>query len=496
MQAEATTAHGRVRGAVEDGIAVFRGIPYAAPPQGADRFGAPRPVEPWTGVREAVEYGPTAPHPPYLGGLADALPERRIPGADYLNLNVWTPGTGERGLPVLVYIHGGAFTNGSGAEPAYDAAAFARDGVVAVTFNYRLGAEGFARVEGAPDNRGLLDQIAALEWVRDNIAAFGGDPARVTVFGESAGAMSVVTLMAIPRARALFHRAIAQSGAGHTVQHPEDADRIAAALAERLGVPATPDGLAGVPVKALLEEQVRIDIEIRGRGGGRGWGPRLRRTGALPFAPVVDGELLPQRPVEALRAGEGAGIDLLIGTTSEEYRLFLVPPGILPAIGADRLAAEARVLGLPEEAAAVYAEEAGGAPGDAYCALCTDAVFRIPAYRALEARAAAGGGRSHAYEFTWRSPRFDGALGACHALEIPFVFDNLADGRTLAGPEAPQALADAMHRAWIDFATTGDPGWPEWDPAERVFMRFDHYGAGTVRDPGARTRLLWEGLAD
>ncbi|MBV2366670.1 carboxylesterase/lipase family protein [Streptomonospora nanhaiensis] len=494
MQAEATTVHGRVRGAVEGGIAVFRGIPYAAAPRGVDRFGAPRPVEPWTGVREAVEYGPTAPHPPYLGAIADALPERRIPGSDYLNLNVWTPGTGERGLPVMVYVHGGAFTNGSGAEPGYDAAAFARDGVVAVTFNYRLGAEGFAHLAGAPANRGLLDQIAALEWVRDNIAAFGGDPGRVTVFGESAGAMSVVTLMAVPRARALFHRAIAQSGAGHTVQHPEDAAQVARVLAERLGVPPTPDSLAEVPVKALLEEQVGIDIEIRGRAARGTWGPRLRRTGALPFAPVVDGVLLTRRPIEALRAGEGADVDLLIGTTSEEYRLFLVPPGILPAIGADRLAAEARRLGLPEEAAAVYAEECGGTPGDAYSALCTDAVFRIPAYRALEARAAAGG-RSHAYEFAWRSPRFDGALGACHALEIPFVFDNLGDGRTLAGPDAPQELADAMHRAWIDFAVSGDPGWPRWNPTDRVFMRFDHPETGQVRDPGTRTRLLWEGLA-
>ncbi|MUL40035.1 carboxylesterase/lipase family protein [Streptomonospora sp. PA3] len=496
MQALATITSGRLSGAVEGGVSVFRGIPYAAPPVGEARLAAPRPPEPWTGVREAVEYGPTAPHPPYEEGMADTLPERVIPGDEYLNLNVWTPGTGERGLPVMVWIHGGAFTNGSGAEPGYEASAFARSGAVAVTLNYRLGAEGFALVDGAPANRGLLDQIAALEWVRDNIAAFGGDPGRVTVFGESAGAMSVVTLMAIPRARALFRRAIAQSGAGHTTLRAEDARTVARVLAERLGVAPTGAGLGAVPAKRLQEEQSRIVAELRGRADKELWGERLTALGALPFSPAVDGELLARRPIDALRAGEAADKDLLIGTTTEEYRLFLAAPGLIDHIREEHVAAQAAGTGLAPEAAGVYLDR-NASPGDALAELGTDAVFRIPAHRVLEARAAAGGsGGTFGYEFAWRSPRFGGRLGACHALEIPFVFDNLGDGRNLAGPRAPQPLADAMHTAWLRFAAAGDPGWPQWDPGRRPFMRFDDPESALVEDPHARTRRLWEGLLD
>ncbi|GAA4949039.1 carboxylesterase family protein [Streptomonospora halophila] len=490
MEASATTTSGRVSGAVESGVSVFRGIPYAAPPVGEACFAAPRPPEPWAGVREAVEYGPTAPHPPYEAGMADELPERDIPGPECLNLNVWTPGTGERGLPVMVWVHGGAFTNGSGAEPAYEARAFARSGVVAVTLNYRLGAQGFALVEGAPANRGLLDQIAALEWVRDNIAAFGGDPDRVTVFGESAGAMSVVTLMAIPRARALFRRAVAQSGAGHNTVSAEDAATVARVLAERLGVRPTAADLVGVPQKRLHEEQSRIAADLRGDVDTRVWGGRLPVLGTLPFSPAVDGEVLAERPVDALRAGAGGDKDLLIGTTTEEHRLFLVAPGLIDHLRERHVTAQADRLGLAPGAAEEYLRRAPS-PGDAYAELGTDAVFRIPAYRALEARAAAGGGgRTYGYEFAWRSPRFGGRLGACHGLEVPFVFDNLP------GPDEPRQLAADMHSAWVRFASTGDADWPRWDAQRRPFMRFDAPEPAVVHDPGAETRRLWEGLRD
>ncbi|KIH97296.1 carboxylesterase [Streptomonospora alba] len=496
MEALATTASGRVSGVAEGGISAFRGIPYAAPPVGQARFAAPRPPEPWTGVREAAEYGPTAPHPPYEAGIAEALPERSIPGDEYLNLNVWTPGTGERGLPVMVWIHGGAFTNGSGAEPGYEASAFARSGAVAVTFNYRLGAEGFALVEGAPANRGVLDQIAALEWVRDNIAAFGGDPDQVTVFGESAGAMSVTTLMAIPRARALFRRAIAQSGAGHNTLRAEDARTVGRVLAGRLDVGPTGAELAEVSPKRLQEEQTRIIAELRGSADTGLWGERLPALGTLPFSPAVDGELLTRRPVDALRAGEAADKDLLIGTTTQEYRLFLAAPGLIDHIRAEHVAAQAAGIGLAPDAVEVYTRR-NPTPGDALADLGTDAVFRVPATRVLEARAAAGGsGRTYGYDFAWRSQRLGGRLGACHALEIPFVFDNLADGRNLAGPQAPQQLADDMHRAWVRFASTGDLDWPRWDLRRRPVMRFDAPEPQVVEDPDARTRGLWDGVVD
>lgn len=212
MDTIATTSRGKVRGRVVDRVAAFLGIPYAAPPFGAHRFRAPAPVEPWEGVRDALEFGPTAPQRPYRPPLDRLIPDVRIPGEDCLTLNVWTPDAGGGPLPVMVWIHGGSLRNGSAAMPLYDGRAFARDGVVLVSVNYRLGVEGFGVFPDAPDNRGLLDQIAALTWVRDNITAFGGDPANVTVCGESAGAISIAALTVSPRAAGLFHRAVLQSG--------------------------------------------------------------------------------------------------------------------------------------------------------------------------------------------------------------------------------------------------------------------------------------------
>jgi para-nitrobenzyl esterase len=204
------TACGAVRGSVADGVSAFMGIPYAAPPFGANRLRAPRPVEPWSGVRDALTYGAKPPQLTYPPPWDMLIPERGPLGDDCLNLNIWTPDPGSAGLPVMVWIPGGMFEAGSGAS--YDGSRFARDGIVCVTINYRVGAEGFLYLGDGNANRGLLDQVAALEWVRDNIAAFGGDPGNLTIFGQSAGAMSVGTLLSLPRAEGLFRRAIAQSG--------------------------------------------------------------------------------------------------------------------------------------------------------------------------------------------------------------------------------------------------------------------------------------------
>jgi len=214
MDPVVTTGQGQLRGAEKNGVLSFKGIPYAAAPFGANRFAAPQPAPEWEGVRDALEYGPTCPKGPYPDFIAPLLVEPEIPGEDCLNLNVWTPALDGDPRPVLVWIHGGGFTNGSGAVSTYDGTRFARDGIVFVSINYRLGADGFLLLEDAPANRGLLDQIAALRWVRENIAAFGGDPQAVTIAGESAGAMSVTTLLSMPVAEGLFQRAIAQSGGG------------------------------------------------------------------------------------------------------------------------------------------------------------------------------------------------------------------------------------------------------------------------------------------
>jgi para-nitrobenzyl esterase len=486
MDAVVKTCQGAVRGRVTDGVAAFRGIPYAAPPFGPNRLGPPARPHPWTGIRDAHVLGPTAPQGPYRQPLDQLLPNPVIPGEDCLNLNVWTPEPGPAGLPVMVWIHGGAFANGSGAVPTYDGSRFARDGVMCVTLNYRLGAEGFAHLAGAPPNRGLLDQVAALEWVRDNAAAFGGDPDRVTIFGESAGAMSVACLLAMPGARGLFRRAIAQSGAGHHASSPATAGRVAAMLAARLGVAASREAVAALPVAMVLEAQMAVSAEARLDRDPARWGEVALST--LPWAPVVDGEILARPPFEAVAAGAGAGVDLMVGTNADEQRLFLVPNDLVDLVTDAQLAAAAAGYGLDASGLAVYrASRPGATPGEVLAAVVTDWMFRIPAVRLAEAH---GG---HVYEFGWRSPRFRGRLGACHYLDVGFVFDRLAPERALVGTEPPQGLATAMHRTWATFARTGDPGWPAYDAERRATMTFAER-CQLVDDPRADERRLWDGI--
>jgi para-nitrobenzyl esterase len=480
------TSYGKVRGRVEEGVARFLGIPYAAAPFGANRFREPVAPEPWDGVRDAFEYGPTAPKPGYPPVFAALLPDPEMPGEDCLNLNVWAP-VGAHGAPVMVWVHGGAFRNGSGAVEHYGGTSFARDGVVCVTFNYRLGLEGFVQLPGAPANRGLLDQIAALEWVRDNIAAFGGDPGNVTVFGESAGAMSVITLLSLDLG--LFHKAIAQSGGGQVVQTEDDALRVTAELAAKLGVPPTAEAFAGLDARAAIPAQAELADELTANPDPARWGRSTVASG-LPYVPVLDGELLRKRPVDAIADGAGHNVPLLTGTTTEEYRLFVVPPGLAPLITAERLDGILSRRGFDPALARRYgANRPGATHGDVLCAIITDSFFRIPTYRVAEGR----GQNTHVYEFAWRSPVQE--LGACHALEIGFVFDTLgAPGSSLTGPNPPQQLSLLMHRAWVDFATKGDPGWPPYDTEARPVMVFDGDGGRLVRDPRGDERRLWDGV--
>ncbi|MGW6635593.1 carboxylesterase/lipase family protein [Streptomyces cyaneofuscatus] len=463
VEARARTVQGTVRGAVERGVAVFRGIPYAAAPVGARRFRAPEPPEPWEGVRDALAFGPTAPKRPYAPPLDRLLPDPAVEGEEWLNLNVWTPSTegaegGERaeGLPVLVWIHGGSLLHGSSAVPVYDGSAFAQDGVVLVSVNYRLGVEGFGLFPDAPANRGLLDQLAALEWVRENIAGFGGDPDRVTVAGESAGAVSIGALLATDRAAGLFRRAVLQSGAPAALT-PDAARGTTELIARRLGVPATAAAFAAVDPAALLTAQTEVT------SGGN------PLTGRNSFQLVVDGELLTQDPAEALRTGPAAaGIDLLMGTNTEEYRLWFVPGGLTERISRLKLRLALLKFKVPNATARTYRSNRPDAtPGELLGALATDLLLRVPLNRLADARAGAPGS-TYVYEFGWPSPVQ--RLGACHALELGFVFDTLAhpDTMALTGPDAPQELADAMHRAWVEFATTGDPGWPSWDASRPV----------------------------
>jgi para-nitrobenzyl esterase len=484
---------GRLRGSLIDGIASFKGIPYAAPPFGDNRFRPPQPAAPWNGVRDALAFGPTVPKPPYFSPFDVILPEPAIEGEECLNLNIWTPDPKATGLPVMVWIHGGAFANGTGAVPAYDGSRFARDGVVLVSINYRLGVDGFLFLDDGVANLGLLDQIAALEWVRDNIRAFGGDSGNVTIFGESAGAMSVGTLLSMPRAKGLFKRAIAESGAGHHALSAATAKRVGGYLAEKLGVRADRAAIAGVPMPKVYEAQVMLSADAFQVPDPAKWGEVAANL--MPFEPVIDGHLVPSMPISGVAAGASSDIDLLLGTNREEQRLFMVPGGAIDHIDENILGMAAAAYQLPANAIEVYsATRPEATPGDLLAAISTDWFFRIPAVRMAEAHSG-NGGSTHVYEMAWRSPLYGGRLGACHALEIGFVFDTLdADWNDrLTGPNPPQSIADEMHRAWVAFARTGDPGWETYDAGKRTVMRFDT-ASGVVDDPDSEERKLWEGI--
>jgi para-nitrobenzyl esterase len=485
---------GIVRGETRSGVSVFLGIPYAAAPFGANRMLPPQPVSPWPGERDATVFGCTAPKGDYPPQYAPLFPEVVIPGEDCLNLNVWTPDAGASGLPVLVWVHGGSFMNGSGSVGAYDGAAFARDGVVCVTINYRLAAEGFLFLDDGIANLGLLDQLAALRWVQENIAAFGGDPGRVTVAGESAGAMSVTTLLSMPLADGLFGQAIAQSGAGAHTLTKDEGRKVAGYLADALGVPAERDALRAIPLEKLVQAASDLVVEVQTAPDPARWGQLA--LSLLPFAPTVDGSVLPAVPLTSIAAGQGGNIPLMIGSNREEARLFLIAASTIDLIDEPTLAAVAGAYGLSGDAVAVYQRNRPGASaGDVLAAVITDWFFRIPPIRVAEARAASGAGRTWMYRFDHPEPQDNHRFGACHAAEIPFVFDTAAreELRPLIGDKPSQAVADQTHRVWVDFITRGDPGWAEYDTARRTTGLLSDTITPTD-DPDAAERALWDGI--
>lgn len=493
------TRSGAVRGSIANGIHVFRGIPYAAAPFGANRLRPPQPVEPWSGVRDALAFGPKPPQPPYPPDVSAILPELASSGEDCLNLNIWSPSLGSARLPVMVWIPGSAFQYGTGATTYYDGGRFARDGVVCVTINYRVGPEGFLylgeRDEDA--NRALLDQIAAVQWVRENIAAFGGDPDNITVFGESGGAMSIGILLSMPRAEGLFRRAICQSGAAHPVISAATALRVGNIFAEKLGVEATREAIADVFIDREVAAQIALTGDLLAHPDPERWGAEVA-VSMTPWQPVLDGDVIPACPMDRIVAGAGAGVDLLAGENRDEWRLFLALDGAIDHVTDEALAGTVAAYGLPIEAtlAGYRAAHPSASPGDLLAALLSDWWVRVPALRLADARAAQGDSdaATYMYEFAWRTPQFNGRVGACHVLEIPFVFDTLGLGtESLWGATPPQGLADTMHAAWVAFATSGDPGWPRYELRRRATMRFDTEST-VVDDPLAAERALWEGV--
>jgi para-nitrobenzyl esterase len=485
--ATAHTRQGRVEGTQAGGMHVFKGIPYAAAPIGPRRMRAPEPPPSWDDIRDCSQFGPTVSKSPYQPPFDALLPEPAIPGHDCLNLNVWTPDPGRVGLPVLVWIHGGAFTNGSGPVPQYDGTAFARDGVICVTINYRLGADGFLFLGDGVANIGLLDQVAALQWVQDNIASFGGDPARVTIAGQSAGAMSVITLLSMPRAAGLFRRAIAQSGAGQHALTPETATRVGGYLAQQLGVLPTREAITAVPLQQLLDAQDALGLDLQATPDPARWAEITANL--MVFEPVIDGDILPALPLDGLRAGNGHDVDVLIGTNTDEQRFFMVPTGAMDYIDDTVLQAAATAYGLGHTALSAYrAYRPGASAGDILAAISGDWFFRIPALRVAEARSQSA---TWMYEFAWTTPQ----LGACHYAEVAFAFDTLqSEGADwLLGSQPPQSLADTMHGAWVAFARNGNPGWDRYTTHDRETMIFNTRSM-LIQDPYGDERRLWDGL--
>ena len=483
---------GAVRGKAESGVWAFLGIPYAASPFGARRMRPPQPVQPWDGERDATAYGPTAPKGDYPPQYARLFPEVLIPGEECLNLNVWTPDA-TAALPVLVWIHGGAFMNGSGSVGAYSGAAFARDGVVCVSINYRLAAEGFLFLDDGIANLGLLDQLAALRWVQANIAAFGGDPARVTVAGESAGAMSVVTLLSMPQAEGLFTQAIAQSGAAaHTLTH-DQAQMVSGYLTSTLGVPADREAIKAVPLDKLVRAASDLVVEVQTAPDPAKWGSLA--LSLLPFAPAVDGEVVPQEPLAAIAAGQGKDVRLLIGSNRDEARLFFVAPASIDLIDDATLEAAASAYGLSADSLTLYrAGRPGASAGDILAAVITDWFFAIPAIRVAEARTGAANAPTWMYRFDHPAPEDNHRFGASHAAEVPFVFNTISqqDLHPLIGDTPSQAVADQTHKAWVDFITHGNPGWPAYDTASRTTGLLSDRITATA-DPAASERACWDG---
>ncbi len=499
MATIAKTSYGSLQGEqTPRGPLAFRGIPFAKPPVGSLRFRAPEPPAPWAGTRDATRYGHAA--------LQAASPIGDLLGVklgdvdeDCLFLNVWTPALdGTR--PVMVWFHGGAFVIGAGSQELYDGGGLAARGdVVVVTVNYRLGLFGFLHGKtlcgealDSSGNEGVLDQVAALRWVRDEIAAFGGDPGNVTVFGESAGSISIAAILGTPAADGLYHKAILQSGSANLLSTAEAASKATAAVLGAAGLSVKDAGrLRDVPAARLLEIQEQV----------------TPRSGGMSYAPVIDGDVIPRSPFEVVAEGKRAGVPMLIGTTADELKLFqFMDPSFTSLDEAGLLGrAEAFTRGHGKEAVDVYhaARATRGestTPAEVWSAMNTDQVFRYPAMRLAELQSAHQPG-TFAYLFTWKSPAMGGILGSCHALELGFLWglenDQAMKGFTGSGPAA-DGLSAKIQDAWLAFARTGKPGheglpaWPAYEAGRRATMLLGERCA--VEDaPGEPERAFWAG---
>jgi para-nitrobenzyl esterase len=482
-------ATGRISGLVKDGIQRFNGVPFAK----AKRWQMPEAAGPWTGVRDCTRFGAIAPQVTsasegVLGGTPGEQHE------DCLYLNVWTPACDSGKRPVMVWIHGGAFVTGAGSVGTYNGKHLAARGdVVVVTINYRLGVFGFLNLRDASGGKapgtgseGIADQIEALRWVKENIATFGGDPGNVTIFGESAGGMSVGALLAAPAARGLFHKAIPQSGAADIGMARERSAKLAEMVLEKLGVDAAT--ALTLPGKVVLDAQAALLAQPGA-------------TGSLPFGPTIDGDVLPKRGILMVRDGNAAGVPVMTGSTRDEWKLFSLQMNPLTDERLGRYMAQRVGEENRQRFLSVYSE---GSLLDRWNGFMTDHTFMVPATRLLDAQAPHA--PTYLYRFDLASPALGGKLGACHAIEIGFMFGTFNDKTAAAffgKGQQVDAVAGAMMDAWIAFARTGNPTcaatgeWPRYDSGGRPTMIFGDGSAAHVMDaPNEARRAAWESVPE
>ena len=477
------TATGKVAGYIEQGIYTYKGIPYAK----AERFMAPQPADSWEGVRSCRAYGPTAPQEVRTGWASDELGfsfawNDGFPGEDCLRANVWTPGINDgKKRPVMVWLHGGGYSTGSGQElPSYDGASLARKGdVVVVTVNHRLNVLGFLDLSSlgkeyaASSNAGLLDLVAALEWVRDNAAAFGGDASNVTIFGQSGGGGKVSTLLATPSAAGLFHKAIIQSGSMLRTMEKQWSSKIGEAVVAELG---GIDAVLTAPYEQLLAAGTKAIAKVRPEAEANGFASFI-----FGWAPTVDGNYLPAQPFEPQAPEQSKDIPVMLGTTIHEFSMSTYVPQLRTATkeAAMEYLRATKFGDRTDEFAAIFEKTYPDyQPKDLFD---TDITFRPGTIAQANVKVAQQGAPVYMYMFTWESPVMDGILRSTHCMEIPFVFNNadLHASMTGGGKEAVE-LADKMSQAWINFARTGDPNagglpqWPAYNPEEGAMMIFDN----------------------
>jgi para-nitrobenzyl esterase len=496
------TASGKVAGVTSGGVHVFKGIPYGASTAGSNRFMPPRRPKPWAGVREAAVYAGRSPQAPAatqrpelatVWGPVDTLPV----GEDCLTLHVWTPGLDNGRRPVLVWLHGGAFSYGSANSPRYDSVNLVRrNDVVVVAVNHRLNIFGHLDLSAHGErfaqsgNAGVLDLVAALEWVREHAARFGGDPGNITIFGQSGGGGKVCALLTMPGAKGLFHKAIVQSGASVRFAERERTTRLADAVLKHLGVSV--DQLADLPLERLQEAVVPAQATLPR--------PSLPLLDRYNFGPVIDGSVLPAHPLDPAAPAVSDDIPILVGGTRDESAIFLAPDDAvwnrtLSEADFDKRIAAVAGEAAPELAAYYRRRDPGATPADRLITALTMSNFTVRSNMLAERKAARGKAPVWVYDFAWASPAFGGRLKSCHSVEVPFVFDTLdVIGERHHKPGA-QTLADRVSQTWVAFARTGKADWAAYTADNRATMVFDDT-CKVVADPDGEVRPLWSKVAN